>query len=210
VVRGVAHRQHAFGQEGKALRQQIVFEEVLFDQRIAAKIGRHPRREEAVAQPTGALARRTIHEDVQSILAKGLAAGGEQPVEALIARGEVRAPDVRVDVLAKVDFVGFTLALEDDELQVLQRVWLDRLELIRAFFHFNSDDVHRRKPFEIDIAVGKDFVKDEIETRLFWAAHLGAEKTGQVGAEVYDVIGVLIEPEFRRSGKSPIDMGAFD
>ena len=36
VVRGVAHRQHALWQGGKALRQQIVFEEVLFDQRITS------------------------------------------------------------------------------------------------------------------------------------------------------------------------------
>ena len=41
--------------------------------------------------------------------------------------GELRLPDVRVGVLAQVDACDLALALEDDELQVAQRVGLEAI-----------------------------------------------------------------------------------
>jgi hypothetical protein len=53
-------------------RQEIVFEEILLDGCVTAKVKCYTGRKEAVTKPTGSFPRGTIHEDIDSILPEGL------------------------------------------------------------------------------------------------------------------------------------------
>ena len=146
--------------------------------------------EEAVAQPAGPLARGAIHEDVEGVLAEGLAARGEQAVEALIAGGEMRLPDAGAGVFAEIQVLHLAIAFEHDELQVAQRVRLEGFQLVGARLQFVSDDVDAAQALEVHIAVGEDFVEGEEQARLAAAADLRADEAGEVAAEIHDLPAV--------------------
>ena len=95
---------------GELRGQQVVLEEVLLDAGVAAEVLGHARGEEAVAQPPGTFARGAVHEDVEGVLAEGLAPGGEQAVEAFVTRGEMRLPDGGTCVFAKREILYFAIA----------------------------------------------------------------------------------------------------
>ena len=193
MVRGVTHGQHAIGQKGELRGQPVVLEEVLLDARVAAKVFGHAGGEEAVAEPAGALARGAVHEDVERVLAEGLAPRREQAVEPLIAGGEVRLPDAGAGVFAEIEILHFTIAREHDELQVAQRVRLQRFQVIAARLEFVTDDVHAAQAFEVHIPIGQDLVEGEEQARLAAAGDLGADEPGQVAAEIYNLPAVGLE-----------------
>jgi hypothetical protein len=54
----------------EGVRQAVVLEEHPLEERGAGQVLGHPRGEEAVAQPAGALPGRAIHEDIDGVLAE--------------------------------------------------------------------------------------------------------------------------------------------
>ena len=145
--------------------QQVVLEEVLLDAGVAAQVLGDARGEEAVAQPAGPFARGAIHEDVERVLAEGLAARGEEPVEPFIAGGELRLPDAGARVFAEIEVLHFAIALQHDELQVAEGVGLEGLQIVGARLQVVADDVDAAQALEVHVAIGKDFVEGQEQAR---------------------------------------------
>ena len=165
VVGGVAHREHAVGEMGEPLGQQEILEEVLLDACVAGEVLGDPGREEAVAQPARALARRAVHKQVDGVLGEGLDARGKELVESLIRGHEACLGRVRVDVLAQVDVAQLAGAFQHDGFHVPHGVGLEGFDAVASGRQLIRDDVQTTEAHEIDVAIGQDLVESEEKAR---------------------------------------------
>ena len=139
------------------------------DPRRARQVGAGAGSEEAVAEISAALPRRTVHEDVQRVLAEGEHGRLVDPIEPLVAGGESGLLGGRMGKLAEEEAIDVALPLQAHQLGVTQRVGLDRLDFVGARLEFISDDVDAAQPLEIDVAAAEHLVEDHGQPGLLRA-----------------------------------------
>ncbi len=198
VVGGVAHGQHAGGQELEGFGQEVAFELVFFDGGVAGEVECDAGGEEAVAEPAGPFAGGAVHKDVGGVLAEGGDGGVEDGVEFGIAAGELSGVGLVVGQFAQGDVADGGGAGADHDFEGFEGVGFEGFELIAAGGEFVADGVDAAEPPEVDVVAGEDFIEGEVEAGGFGAADVQAGESGQVGAEVQD--GELAGFEWQRVG----------
>jgi len=202
MIAGITHGQHAVREVVETNGALVILEEVVFDRGIAAEVGGDAGGEVTITEPTGAFAGGAVHEHVGGVLAERFTGGFEDAVEALIAGAEFGAGGIGIDEFAEVDIAQLAIALEDAEFEVAQGIGFERLEPVGAGLEFVEDDVYAGEAFEVDVAVGEDFVEREEEAGGGMDLDFEAEEAAKARSEVQDAAGVgwQVEGQFAGGG----------
>ena len=192
---GIAHRKHPVGETFETLGEHVVLEERRLDVGFPGKVEGDARREETVAEPSGALAMRAVGEDVDGILAEGELRGAINLLETRIGAVEGRFARRRIGVFAEVKALEFKGALETEELQISTNLRLDAfkpVEPIRVKRPLCGGAASKAQEVQFLQRV-EDFVERNGDFRFPFRFHLETEESAEVGAEVEDLrVGGMI------------------
>ena len=187
MIRRIAHREHSLRDVHEFLRKQVILEEIGFDQVVARKIESDSRREITIAQPSGSLSGRTVHENVQGILLVSLHGRFVNFVDSSVVARERGARNIRIHILADVKIAHLAIAFFDDYLQVLERVGFERFEFVCARCQFVlHPSVERHAPF--DSPVGQQFIPQENDFRRGADIEFSPDKACGVAFEFVDIV----------------------
>ena len=201
------HRHHALrraGGESEAGAAGEVFKEVGLD---AAAAGQHvfdAGGEEGIAQPSGALAGRAVHEDIRRVLAEGVAGGVVDALQPRVGKGLLQRL-LAAGLLQQIQPVDAQAALRDDQLQIFEREGLKGQQAVVSGGQREFHRVHGIKAQGIHVAVREHFVEGDVDLGLALCGGVQTDLTGAVGVECEEARGSGLQRAF--GGRAGVGTG---
>ena len=161
-------------------RQQIIFEEVIFHPVLTGQGVLRAGGEKAVAQPSGALARGAVHEDVRCVLPEGPACGVEDLLPPRIAGHIPRDDRLRTHRLDQTEIPYLDRTGRAAQLQIAEAERLDALERVPAGGERQRDGIEAFHRERIDRALRGQALVDEQPERAILAAGDGEGRVARM------------------------------